>query len=287
MSHPSSLQLEAFACGEAEEHLAPHLAACDRCRAFVERLRGALTAGPSRSTADEVVARVAAQTSDVAAQTSDVAVQTSDVAAQTSDVAARGNEHARPPSVEDRARSSRTPVRKRRAAWMTASTVAVPLAAAAALLLFLRAPSARDPLVLDPPPVAPPSAPAATGDPEPETTFKGGVQVAVIRERAGAQARFTGVVRIRPGDRLRVEVALDREQAILAAVMGDDASWVELMSEGVRRPGTHFSERSARVDASPMQGTILVGSPKAVARARSERRLEGVAAVRVEWESTP
>lgn len=266
MSHPSSLELEALACGEAREHLSPHLAACDRCSAFVERLRGALAAGPSRSTADAVVARVVG----------------------------RHDGRALPASVEDRADAPRTPLlgggastRARRAAWMLASTAAVPLAAAAALLLFLRAPPTEDALAPVPPSTPTPSALVATGGPEPETTFKGGVQVAVIRERAGAQARFTGVVRIRPGDRLRVEVALDREQAILAAVMGDDASWVELMSEGVRRPGTHFSERSARVDASPMQGTILVGSPEAVARARSERRLEGVAAVRVEWESTP
>jgi len=107
----------------------------------------------------------------------------------------------------------------------------------------------------------------------------------VIRERAGQQARFTGMVAVQPGDRLRVEVALDREQAILAAVMGDDASWLELMPEGRRRPGTHFSERSARVDASPMRGTILVGSPEAVARVRTTRRLEGVASIRVEWEA--
>lgn len=259
--HPSSLDLEAFACGETEDLLEPHLAECDRCSAFVERVRGALAAGPSRARADDVVARVAAQDRERASR------------------AGEGGPRAEP---QTRARDA-----ARRRGWMKASTVAVPLAAAAALLLLLRSPSTKDALAPTAPTAERPSAPVVTGDPDPETTFKGGIQVAVIRERAGEQARFTGVVRIRPGDRLRVEVALDREQAILAAVMGDDASWVELMSEGVRRPGTHFSERSARVDASPMQGTVLVGSPEAVARARSERRFEGVSAVRVEWERSP
>ena len=69
--------------------------------------------------------------------------------------------------------------------------------------------------------------------------------------------------------------------------MGDDASWLELMSGGVRRPGTHFSERSARVDASPLHGTILVGSPEALAVARSTRRFDGLHAIRVEWEASP
>ena len=87
---------------------------------------------------------------------------------------------------------------------------------------------------------------------------------------------------MKPGDRLRVEVALDREQTILAAVMGEDASWLELMPDGVRPPGTHFSERSARVDASPLRGTILVGAPGAVQRARQTKRFDDVATVRVD-----
>jgi hypothetical protein len=119
----------------------------------------------------------------------------------------------------------------------------------------------------------------------PETTFKGGIQVAVVRERAGQQSRFTGRVPVRPGDRIRVEVALDREQAILGAVLGDDASWLELLEDGVRQPGTHFSERSARVDATPLTGTIVVGAPEAVRRARETRRFEGVSVVRIDWEA--
>ncbi len=239
MTHPNSLSLEAFACGEQRDTVADHLRECGVCTAFVERLRGALSAGPSRARAEAAVAKVAARTT--------------------------------PRPAENAAR---------RRWFATASVLAVPLAAAAVLLLLVRTPGTREtsPTILPPTVVAP-------SDPSPETTFKGGVQVAVVRERGGQQARFTGKVTVRPGDRLRVEVALDREQAILAALMGDDASWLELMSGETRRPGTHFSDRSARVDASPMNATLLVGTPEAVARARTMRLPEGVTAIRVEWEA--
>lgn len=247
MTHPNSLDLEAFACGEPVASVSSHLPECTVCSAFVERLRGALSAGPSRATAAAVVAKAA-------------------------------------PAAAPRASAS-IAVRKS-AWWLRASTVAVPLAAAAALLLFLKSPSGtRDPGT---PAISEPTSPAPpVNTADPETTFKGGLQIAVIRERAGIQTRFTGAVpvQVRPGDRLRVEVALDREQAILAAVLGDDASWLELMPESVRRPGTHFSEKSARVDSSPLRGTILVGSPEAVLRARTTKRLDGVTSVRVEWEA--
>jgi hypothetical protein len=240
-THPSSLDLEAFACGEtassAGRAVASHIDDCPACRAFVERVRGALSRGPSKEEARDLVARIA----------------------------------KRP------ARPARRPV------WQYASTVVVPLAAAAALLLFLRTPSTRGVLVPPAPAVSEPSSAAPLADPDPKTTFKGGIPIAVIRDRDGVQERFTGSVKVRPGDRLRVELALDREQAILVGVLGDDGSWLELM-EGVRRPATHFSDRSARVDSSPTRGSILVGTPEAVARARATRSFEGVSHLRVEWE---
>lgn len=264
MTHPTSLDLEAFACGEQTASMAAHLVACTACHGYVERVRGALSSGPSRARAAEAVARAAAR--DVG----------------------RDEERERDQPRGGVAQSAMTLEREaaRRRWLMKASTVAIPLAAAAALVLILQTPATKDALV------APSSVSAAprpmTSEPaasDPETTFKGAIYVAVIRERAGHQARFTGAVSVKPGDRLRVEVALDREQVILAAVMGDDASWLELMTEGPRRPGTHFSESSARVDASPMRGTILVGAPEAVARARATKRFEDVAAIRVEWEA--
>jgi hypothetical protein len=164
-----------------------------------------------------------------------------------------------------------------------------PLAAAAAAILWANgwtgtgkhAPVDATPSA---PTVSEPPAPAAI---EPETTFKGSLQVSVIRDRDGAQDRFVEGVRVHPGDRLRIEVALDRPQTIVGAIVGDDGSYLEMMSAEVRSAGTHLSERSARVDARPLHGTILVGAPDAVKRARATGEATGVAKLRVEWEPSP
>lgn len=206
MSHPSSLDLEAFACGDDVPGIAAHVDACEACHGFVDRLRGLpVPAAP----------------------------------------VAEGHKRGIP---------------------LRAAAFALPLAAAAALVLLLRDPSARD--------AAGPIAAAPASTEEPSTSFKGVRQVAVIRERDGEQRRFTGKVPVREGDRLRVEVALDREEAILAAVVSDDGSTLELMPAAVRPPGTHYSERSARVEGPPMGGKIVVGG--------SMQDAETV--VRVEWE---
>ena len=106
-----------------------------------------------------------------------------------------------------------------------------------------------------------------------------------MRERAGDQARFVGSVSVKPDDRLRVEVALDREEVVLAGVLGDDGSWLELMPPESRTAGTYFSDRSARVDASPLRGIVLVGTPTAVTLARTTHRFDGVSSLRIDWES--
>ncbi len=262
--HPSGLALEAFALGEASANVSEHLSSCEACASYVARTRATLeVASPSKEAAKDLVAKL-------------------DSRAGSAETSAPAREKAR------------------RVWWRTASTLVVPLAAAAALVFLLRSPSTKDSFPTTPGTVmatASTTAPA-TSEPvrNPETSFKGGIQIAVIRDRNGDQARFTGPVPVRPGDRLRVEVALDRDQAILAAVMGDDGSWVELMPAQVRQPGTHFSERSARVDSTPMRGTIVVGSPEAVSRVRESKhvqmavddRREGdglLKAVRVEWEA--
>lgn len=236
MNHPSGIRLESFACGEPNTDVETHLAECSDCRSFVDGVRSALGAGPSRAEAAERVARIA----------------------------------------ESAPRPVRSP-------WpLRAASVAVPLAAAAALLFLLRTPGRPEPKAEAPAPASESLALATTA--EPTITFKGGVQVAVIRERSGSQARFADRVTVKPGDRLRVEVALDRDQDILAAVMGEDGSWLELMPEGIRRPGTHFSDRSARVDASPLRGIVLVGPPAAMKRAKESKDPSGLAAIRIDWE---
>lgn len=283
MTHPSSLDLEAFACGEVSgpgAKVAEHLALCAACSAFVERLGGLVAARPTAAAADALIARALAR----------VAVAAPGTSAVTSIEEARG---ARASSL----REARVPDAKRREGkgrlWLLTTSIVTPLAAAAAILLLARS-------TPDGKPSTPPAASTAPSVPdrilmapmvpsvsEPETTFKGGLQIAVVRERGGEQVRFSSGVRVRPGDRLRVEVALDREQAILGAVLADDGTYLELMPAAVRGPGTHFSEKSAKIDRSPTYGTIVIGTPEAVARARATKQLDGVASLRVEWEGTP
>lgn len=251
MTHPSSLALEALACGEPRATVAAHVEECAACKEFVAQLRGVVAAGPSAAEADAIVMRA--------------------VAGMTRDVDAKAKAKAKATRI-----------------WAVASSVVVPLAAAAAIFLLVRTNPGTSPTTA--PTAAPPDTIQMGEMParEPDTQFKGGAQIAVVRERGREQARFSGVVRVRPGDRLRVEVALDREQAILGGVLAEDGTYLELMAQGVRGPGTHFSERSAKIDAAPTRGTIVVGSPDAVARARAaagpNRLLEGVATLRVEWE---
>jgi len=246
-THPSSLDLEAFACGEHEDGVSGHLDLCDACRAFVERVKGVVKAGPKFDFKKAL--------------------------------AARTETPARVVSISDapkKAHQSTPKKNVRNALW-----VLVPLVAAAALLVFVLRPKEE---LAKTAPSATPSLTVAQRDPDPETTFKGMLQVAVIRERNGEQARFTGTVKVRAGDRLRVEVALDRDQAILGGVLGEDGSYLELMPGNVRGAGTHFSEISARVDSTPTRGTILIGAPDAVARARETKIFEGVSVIRVEIE---
>jgi hypothetical protein len=278
MTHPSSLDLEAFAVGEPlPAHHAGHIEECSACGAFLDRLRAAMSDPPSAAQTNDAVARALARMTKT----------------HELDDASAAREH----EVEE-PREPAAPRDPKRRLWLVASSVIAPLAAAAAILLLMRSPAtpAEPQANVDPPePPAykiqmetfPPGTVIATasGTAEPDTQFKGGMQVAVVRERGGSQARFSSTVRVKPGDRLRVEVALDHEQAILGAVLADDGSYLELMPQAVRGPGTHFSERSAKIDAAPTRGTIIIGKPEAVARARETKSFEGVTTLRVELES--
>ncbi len=251
MSHPSSLDLEAFACGDSVAAVETHLGACDACRAFVEKVRAASAAWLESAAASDVM-RAAEK-----------------LAASTQRIA-RGE--AQVVKLEER---------KRRLDWRIA---ALPFVAAAAGVLLWWKLEARDANEVKPVAFVEPSALTAR---DPETTFKGGLQLAVVRERDGAQQRFTSSVGIRGGDRLRIEVALDRPQTILAGVLAEDGQWLDLMPEGTRTSGTHFSEQAARFDDEPMRGWILVGPADAIAASRAARAPQtqlGVVAMRLGWE---
>jgi hypothetical protein len=159
--------------------------------------------------------------------------------------------------------------RRRRARWLGATTSALALAACVALFVHARPPEAQ----MAEAPVAAPSAGPIR--------FKGGSQVAVIVERHGAQSRETGILNIAPGDRIRVEIALDHDDDVQAGVLADDGTWVVLQPATHLGAGTRFSEGAIAFDQRVDPGWVIVGPPDAVARARSTRDLSGVHAIRI------
>ena len=282
MIHPNTIDLEAFACGDAIEGIDAHVAECEACSHFVAKAKA--LSSTTDDAAEGLLAR-ALLVSSVEVEQSNASVSSDEAAAELA-----ANDH-----------DVKAPVAKpKRSFWFVASTVITPLAAAAAILLLTR----TAPLPQPEAPTTPSSATAtaastqtsptpvaagssgATGADDQGTSFKGSVQIAVVRERAGAQSRLLGDVEVRSGDRLRVEVALDREQAILGAVIADDGAYLEIMPARIRGRGTHYSEKSARIDEHPIAGTIVIGTPEAVAKARTTMKFDGLITMRVQPEGT-
>jgi hypothetical protein len=153
------------------------------------------------------------------------------------------------------------------AKWGRVMWIAAPLAAAAALLLLVRSP-AHD----------------GDRDREPSATsarFKGGVELAVVRERDGHQDRAAGEVRVRRGDRLRLEVSLDEERPIAAGILEIDGTWTPLFVPTVLEAGVHFSPEAARWSDDPKSGWILAGAPEEVDRARASKDFTKVSVLRI------
>jgi hypothetical protein len=180
-------------------------------------------------------------------------------------------------AIAERATQTPAPVpkprRPLRLAWSVAPALAI--AAAVVLLLRARAPVSERGVESDRRAVAPD---------EPAVRFKGAPPLSVIRERNGRQERFAGKVGVRPGDGLRLELALDAQRSIAAGLLAEDGSWVELIPPKPLGAGTHFSELSARFDEHPTRGWLIAGEPAAVESARSSKQLEGLSLVRVEVE---
>jgi hypothetical protein len=149
-----------------------------------------------------------------------------------------------------------------RIAWLAA-----PLAAAAIFVLLAR-PAAG--------PLLEPAAQTAR--------FKGGEPAvfAIVEHGRGAeQERVTGEVRVRAGDRVRVEVSVDHPSPIVAGVLEDDGAWTQLLAPAELDAGTHFSDLAARFDDPVRPARILVGAPEAVARGRTGGDLAGVVVLRI------
>jgi hypothetical protein len=162
----------------------------------------------------------------------------------------------------------RTAETRARAVW-----IAAPLLLAAALLLWIRPPSV---------PIVPSTLPSGSVSASDDLArFKGGISVAVVRDRNGQQDRLLGPFEVEPLDRIRVEIALDHEQAITAGLLAADGGWVPLLAPVSLPAGTHYSDLAARFDDSPEDAVLLVGAPASVDRARGTRNFEGVVAWRV------
>ena len=116
---------------------------------------------------------------------------------------------------------------------------------------------------------------------EPSIRFKGKMQLAIIRDRRGEQARIATEVRVRPGDRLRAEVSVDDSRPIEIGFLGRDGTWVLLMAPSELEAGTYFSDRAAEFDEAPTEGWIIAGRPEAVDRARQELSFADVSAIPV------
>lgn len=238
--HPSAYALEAAAAaaGGADEAVARHLDACDACRAHVMDLRAAAARFVAARPARPFVAALP------------------DAARGVGD--GRGGRVLR--------------LVARRAAW------ALPLAAAAAALLFVSRPGAR-------------FGPDAPGDvptearPSGPTRFKGtDVALAVVRERSGRQERLTTSFGVREGDALRLEVTLAARAPVAAGVLEDDGTWTPLLVPTELEPGPRFVDDALRVDARPGGGTFVAGAPEAVDAARRTRRFDDVVTLRFEPE---
>ncbi len=253
--HPPSIDLEAFACGEQNDTVAAHVATCDSCKAFTTEIESAAKTFAADANVDEIIA-----------------------AAKQAASKEPGESHVPVPI----AAIAPTPIRR----LDTALRVLPFLAMAAGVLLWMR-------LSATTPDLHPQTAPLAanTSQTNTDTTgtaFKGGTQLAVIRERDGIQKRFTGEVPVRKGDRLRIEVALDHSSNILGGVLAEDGTFLDLLHEGQRGTGTFYSEEAARFDDSPTRGYVIVGPKDAVALARANfvkpQLGEGTTTLRVVWE---
>jgi hypothetical protein len=266
--HPSSIELEAFACGETTDGVEEHVRACEACRAFVDAIAGGTA---------EMTAR---------GELGDDAVSAMVRAAEQRATGGEVVSLPRPREAKPR----------RASGWMTVLPI---VAVAAGLFIWMKvapgpgagpgrvsmrdrgSPSATATNAA----AAPGLGGAQEGAGDPETSFNGGPQVAVVRERDGRQERFVSKVVVRPGDRLRIEVALDRPGSILAGVLADDGTFLPLMADATRGAGTHFSEQAARFDAEPTRGWVIAGPPDAIAKAKAARApVAGVTAMRLDWE---
>jgi hypothetical protein len=107
---------------------------------------------------------------------------------------------------------------------------------------------------------------ATTGSPE--LAMKGASGPALIVRREESQFLAHRAVTIRPDDELRLRFSLPQAGDVEAGILMATGEWVHFFS-GHFSVGEHVPEATLRVDREPSAGTLLLGAPAEVTRARA------------------
>ena len=300
--HPSALALDSLAAGDPVPEARAHVDTCAACTEYVETLR-AEAAAFANAPAPAFLANLESLTVDEIEPTAktEETIPEAPRAEETSPPhtdethAPRAEETSAPYSDEIRVEeirveprgpandvgadasrvSSIADARAKRARVFNFVYAVIPLALVAAAFFVLR----------------PSGTPGPDGFPTASTEatmrLKGPPVLAVVRERQGNQERFTSAIAVAPDDRLRLELTVDREGMYEAGLLGEDGSWLLLLSPTMLTPGAHFSEKAAHLDDTPTPGWLLAGPPEDVARARATRDFSGLAVLAVKVAPSP
>ncbi len=288
--HPSALALDSLAAGDPVPEARAHVDTCAACTEYVETLRAEAAAfanapapaflanleslaveiepnAKTEETSPEAPRPEAPRAEETSAPYSDE-IRVEEIRVEprgpANDV---GAEASRVSSIAD--------ARAKRARVFNFVYAVIPLALVAAAFFVLR----------------PSGTPGPDGFPTASTEatmrLKGPPVLAVVRERQGNQERFTSAIAVAPDDRLRLELTVDREGMYEAGLLGEDGSWLMLLSPTMLTPGAHFSEKAAHLDDTPTPGWLLAGPPEDVARARATRDFSGLAILAVKVAPSP
>jgi hypothetical protein len=264
--HPSAVALDSLAAGDPVPEARAHVETCARCTEYVETVR-AEAATFANAASPAFLANLGALADAPAEESRGEETGPAGARAEGTPAANAGVEGARVMSLAD--------ARAKRERVLGFAYAALPLALVAAALFVLRATST-------PSPDGFPTAPT-----ESTMRLKGPPVLAVVRDRHGAQERFTSTIAVAPDDRLRLELTVDREGMYEAGLLGEDGSWLLLLSPAMLTPGAHFSEKAAHLDDKPTQGWLVAGPPEDVARARATRDFTGLAILAVKVAPSP
>ena len=106
-----------------------------------------------------------------------------------------------------------------------------------------------------------------------------------VRIRGGRKSRHVDSVSVRDGDKLYVEVHLDKAARLSAGLLQDDGTWSDLFEDRHIEAGTYPVNRAKVLTPSRHAdpGWLLVGPPSLVKEALAERRtdIDGLTAIRV------